>query len=49
MERQQQRALISCNSLVVKVVVVVVWDVEATLGFLVVVVVVGVGCGATCS
>ena len=48
MERQQQRALISCSSLVVKVVRVVVGVAGATLGFFVVaVVVVGVGCGAT--
>ena len=51
MERQQQRALRSCNSLVVVGVVGVVVGVEnagATLGlFVVAVAVVGVSCGAT--
>ena len=47
MERQQQNALRSCSSLVVKVVGVVAGVAGATLGAFVVVAVVGVGCGAT--
>ncbi|MFM7979496.1 MAG: hypothetical protein ACKPKO_09295, partial [Candidatus Fonsibacter sp.] len=46
-ERKRQRALMSCNSLAVALPVVVIGVAGAILGaFVVVVVVVGIGCGA---